>query len=169
MIVISHTNGQNQQITTVSCMWEPLSYPLLFSEGTLGWGVVDNHQSIVAGVLSGDDDACITQIWHYHAWLLHEPHFHIFGWLTNECLVDMFSRHLDTVLNYIRGGQMQRQIQENDAELMGELNVNDSDNVYLPVSFLGSRCWAQKQVSNSLAIAAALGNPMFFITMTCNA
>ena len=64
---------------------------------------------------------------------------------------------------------MQRCIQENDAELMGDPNVNDSDNVYLPALFLGLRCWAQKQVSDSLAMAAALGNRMFFITMTCNA
>lgn len=168
-IVISCTNGWNQQIMTVSHMWEPLSYLLLFPEGTLGWGVVDDHWSIVAGVLSGDDDACTTQIWHYHARLLREPCFHIFGWLMNEYLVDIFSRHLDMVLNYIQGGQMQRQIWENDAELMGEPNVNESDNVYFPASFLGLRCWAQKQVSNSFAVAAALGNPMFFITMTCNA
>ena len=167
-IVISCTNGWNQWIMTVSHMWEPLSYLLLFPEGTLGWGVVDDYWSIVAGVLSGDGDACTTQIWHYHARLLWEPCFHIFGWLMNEYLVDMFSRHLDMVLNYIQGGQMQRQIRENDAELMGEPNVNDSDNVYLPASFLGLRCWAQKQVSNSFAVAAALGNPMFFITMTCN-
>ena len=68
----------------------------------------------------------------------------------------MFSRHLNTVLNYIQGGQIQRQLQENDAELMGDPNINDSNNVYLPASFLGSRRWAQKQVSDSLAITAAL-------------
>lgn len=168
-IVISRVNGQNQRVATVSRMWEPLSYPLLFPEGTLGWGVFDDRQSLRAGILSGDDDACTTQIWHYRARLLREPRFRIFGRLTNEYLVDMFSRHLDTVLNYIRGGQMQRRVRENDAELMGDPNVDDSDNVYLPASFLGSRRWAQKQVSDSLAIAAALGNPTFFVTMTCNA
>ena len=50
----------------------------------------------------------------------------------NEYLVDMFSRHLNTVLNYIQGGQMQRQLQENDAELMGDPtsgNLEESDNV----------------------------------------
>jgi hypothetical protein len=52
---------------------------------------------------------------------------------------------------------------------MGETDVPANENVYLPASFLGSRRWAETQVSDSLAIAAALGNPTFFITMTCNA
>jgi hypothetical protein len=32
------TNGENQSVSTLSRFWEPLAYPLLFPQGTLGWG-----------------------------------------------------------------------------------------------------------------------------------
>lgn len=37
-LIISHKSGHSQAIPTVSCLWEPLAYPLLFPHGTLGWG-----------------------------------------------------------------------------------------------------------------------------------
>jgi hypothetical protein len=51
---------------------------------------------------------------------------------------------------------------------MGDPDVEPNENIYLPASFLGSKRWASEQVSDSLAIAAAYGNPTFFVTMTCN-
>jgi len=51
---------------------------------------------------------------------------------------------------------------------MGYSCLQSSENIYFPSSFLGSKCWVSNQISDSLAIAAALGNPTFFITMTCN-
>ena len=98
--------------------------------------------------------------------LLREECFHFFGRLTNEYLVDMFSCNLDCRLSYIR--QNQKRIRAEDAELMGEQNIPDSENIYLPASFLGSWRWASNQVSDCLAIATAMGGPTFFITMTCN-
>lgn len=44
-LIISRINGQNQTIPTISRLWEPLAYPLLFPHGTLGWGLVDNNIS----------------------------------------------------------------------------------------------------------------------------
>ncbi|KAJ2929031.1 hypothetical protein H1R20_g8055, partial [Candolleomyces eurysporus] len=52
--------------------------------------------------------------------------------------------------------------------LMGQEEVTPNENIYLPASFLGSRRWASEQVSDSLAIAAAIGEPTFFVTATCN-
>ena len=43
----------------------------------------------------GDLDAPTTQIWLYRARILREPHFCIFGRLTNEYVVDMFTRELE--------------------------------------------------------------------------
>ena len=44
-LVISRTDGHNQKIPTISHLWEPLAYPLLFPHGTLGWGLVNNNIS----------------------------------------------------------------------------------------------------------------------------
>jgi hypothetical protein len=162
MIVVTK-DGENQSVSTLSRLWEPLAYPLFFPHGTLGWGVADN---MVRNASQGLGDVPTTQMWHYRARLLREPRFQIFGRLTNEYIVDMFSRDLESRLAYIRSNQ--ERIRREDATLMGLHGAEATENIYLPSSFLGSNRWAAEQVSDSLAIAAAFGSPTFFITMTCN-
>jgi hypothetical protein len=55
---------------------------------------------------------------------------------------------------------------EEDAKLMGEDFVLEAQNIYLPSSFMGSKRWATEQFADSLTIAADLGSPTFFITIT---
>jgi Helitron helicase-like domain at N-terminus len=78
----------------------------------------------------------------------------------------MLTRNLETRLNYIRDNQ--RRVMEEDAELMGEAFIPESQNIYLPSLFMGSRCWASEQITNSFTIAADSSSPTFFVTMTCN-
>ena len=170
-IVISRSSSdirsQTTQIPITSRLWEPLAYPLFFPDGTLGWGIAGDVDDITAeGIRSRDSEPETSQIWFYRGRLLREPRFAIFGRLTNEYVVDMFSRNLEARLKYIRDNQ--RRIQQEDAELMGTETVNDSENIYLPASFLGSNRWASEQIADSLAIAAMYGPPTFFITITCN-
>jgi hypothetical protein len=77
-----------------------------------------------------------TQIWHYRAQLLQEPWFHVFSHLTNEYVVDMFSRDLECCLHYIKTNQAWIQAQEEENALMGLEDISEADNIYLPVSFL---------------------------------
>ena len=103
-LLISTTNDRNQSISTVSKLWEPLVYPLFFPHGTLGWGITPSRQeasSITLDDSAGNSDIPTTQIWHYRVRLLREPRFSILGRLTNEYVVDMFSRELDARLSYI--------------------------------------------------------------------
>lgn len=167
MIVVKK-DGENQAISTVSRYWEPLAYPLLFPHATLGWGVVGTmHDNRLDHPTDPNTDIPTTQMWHYRARLLREPRFQIFGRLANEYIVDMFSRDLESRLAYIRTNQVR--LRQNDAALMGADDLLEpTENIYLPASFLGSKRWASEQISDSLAIAAAHGNPTFFITMTCN-
>ena len=167
-LIISRQNGHNQAIPTVSRLWEPLAYPLIFPHGTLGWGLVGDHHHVMAQSANNGDEADVvtTQIWYYCARILCKQHFHIFGRLTNEYIVDMFSRDLECRLNYIRTNQLRLRCE--DAALMDTSSLESTENIYLPASFLGSRCWASNQIADSLAIAATKGNPTFFIMMTCN-
>lgn len=169
---VSRLNGNRQSIATVSRLWEPLAYPLFFPNGTLGWGIhsgVDEHiGSELNQIQAIDGDPPTTQIWHYRARLLREPRFHIFGRLTNEYVIDMFTRELETRLHYIRTNQARIRALEEDSALMGQENISDLENVYLPASFLGSWRWASNQIADSLAIAAACGAPTLFVTFTCN-
>ena len=164
---ISTTDNNVQYISVTSRLWEPLAYPLLFPHGTLGWGIgptstADNEQRST----TINADVTTTQMWYYRSRILRDDRFRIFGRLTNEYIIDMFSRNLETRLHYIRVNQ--QRLRTEDTNLMGVDDVNDSDNVYLPASFLGSHRWASEQVNDCLAIGAKFGPPTFFITMTCD-
>ena len=138
-LVVSRTNGRDQYIPTISRLWEPLAYPLFFPSGTLGWGLIGSVGDSTQSYDNRDFDAPTTQIWLYRARLLREPRFHIFGRLTNEYIVDMFTRELECRLRYIRSNQSRLRALEHDAALMAEESVEESDNIYLPASFLGSQ------------------------------
>lgn len=112
------------------------------------------------------DNDSTSLIWHVRQRLLREDRFAIFGRLTNEYIVDMWSRALECRLNFIRANLMR--IAKADAELMGQEFVPDTENIFLPSSFVGSMKWTSEQVSDTLAIAAQFGPPTFFITITCN-
>lgn len=167
-LVVSRRNNRDQYIPTVSRLWEPLAYPLFFPSGTLGWGLIGSIGDSTQGYNDGNFDAPTTQIWLYRARLLREPRFHVFGRLTNEYVVDMFTRELECRLRYIRSNQSRLRFLEHDAALMAEDTVEESENIYLPASFLGSQRWASNQIADSLAIAADYGPPTFFLTFTCN-
>ena len=103
-------------------------------------------------------------MWFYCARVLHEERFQIFGRLTCEYLVDMFTRDLETRLHYIR--QNQNRIREAEAASTGK--SSNLGSVYLPSSFLGSCRWASEQIADGLSLATTVGPPTFFITVTCN-
>jgi hypothetical protein len=172
--VVQHS-GNYQTISTISRLWEPLVYPLFFPHSTLGWGIVgsqsdlhDKHDNLgnSVGNITINADVCGRQIMFYRARILCEPCFRVFGKLTNQYAVDMWTRNLKTRLNYIR--ENQKRVMEEDVELMGETFIPESQNIYLPSSFMGSKRWATEQIADSLTIAAHLGSPTFFVTMTCN-
>ena len=168
-LLISTVDNSPQTIPTVSRLWEPMAYPLLFPHGTLGWGLRPSVRDPFTIAFDGaGSDTPTTQIWHYRIRLLCDTRFEIFGRLTNEYIVDMFSRELDSRLTYIRTNQERLRAQEQDAALMGHEDVQDSENVYLPASFLGSGRWSSNQIADSLTIAATFGPPTFFVTFTCN-
>ena len=45
---------------------------------------------------------------------------------------------------------------------------DNSIDIELPASFLGSRKWVSEETADSLALAHCYGKPSYFITMTCN-
>jgi hypothetical protein len=57
---------------------------------------------------------------------------------------------------------------EQDAVLMGHEEIQESEDIYLPASFLGSARWSSNQIADLLTIAATYGLPTFFVTFTCN-
>ena len=65
-LIISRQNGHSQAIPTISRLWEPLAYPLLFPHGTLGWGLIGDRHHVTQSANDDDGaDVVTTQIWYY--------------------------------------------------------------------------------------------------------
>jgi hypothetical protein len=132
--------------------YEPMQYPVLFPQGSPGWGLNDSRRLIP-----------FTQCAWCRGRLLTEDRFQTFGQLGCEYLCDMYSRVEEEQLKYIRRGL---------ANVDHHENADDADervpDVELPTTFLGSRKWASEQTADSLALAHTYGKPSLFITMMCN-
>jgi hypothetical protein len=75
----------------------------------------------------------------------------------------MYSRVEEERLGFVRRGLSNAQNNTEDKD-----NDNNTFDLELPASFLGSRKWASEQMADSLALACTYGKPSLFITMTCN-
>jgi hypothetical protein len=171
--IFRYHDNRRQKIYATSRLWEPLTYPLLFPHGTKGWGVsrcmyifMRMCLQFLLDLAINEERTTDTLMWHTRQRILREERMKIFGRLTNEYLVDMWSRCIELRINYIK--QNLERLARQDAELMGREYIPESENVFLPSSFMGSRHWTSEQVADALAIAAQMGKPTFFVTMTCN-
>ncbi|TFY77073.1 hypothetical protein EWM64_g6940 [Hericium alpestre] len=154
-----------QYINSLSPLYEPLQYPILFPHGTLGWtpplNVCDDEAD------DNSPTSHISQIWLYRGYFLREERFLRFGRLAQEYAVDMFSRVQESRLSYIYANQ--KRLRKEEAELMGDnYDLPDHDNIFLPASFLGGQRWCSNQTADALCLARWRGQPSFFITFTCN-
>ena len=90
-------------INILSPIYVPLQYPLLFPPGSYGWTPDP----------SATNPTNLSEIQLYRYWLCREERFLIFGCLTSEYLVDMYSRVEEERLNYIcRSHHFQQQARE---------------------------------------------------------
>ena len=144
-------------ISIYSRHYEPLQYPLLFPHGTPGWGLTETEDGRRTNALP------LTLREWCRSRILTDDRFLTFGRLTCEYLCDMYSRIEEERLNFI--SKSKAILAQNHA---GHDEIDESENIDLPSSFLGSRKWASEQTADSLALAHTYGPPSFFITMTCN-
>ena len=76
----------------------------------------------------------------------------------------MYLRIEEERLLFIRRGRLQYA-----HEIDGDPDLeDDSIDIRLPVSFLGSREWCSSEAADSLALAREFGRASLFVTMTCN-
>ena len=157
-IVIWHNhNSEPSFIPIFSRHYEPLQYPLLFPHSSPGWGLKEGNNSHLTNCVP------LTQREWYRSRLLSDTHFLTFGQLSCEYLCDMYFRIEEERLKFIR-----RSKETYNADVLNKETVDDSENLKLPCSFMGSRKWVSEQTADSLALARTYGPPSFFITMTCN-
>lgn len=159
--VVIYKRGEHGQPTFVNILsrhYEPMHYVLFFPHGEPGWGLT-----------TLDGVSQLSQIKWYRSRPLAEQCFMLFGRLTCEYLVDMYSRVEEERLAYISRERHHQLLQERQQHADDESDNGDWNNdIHLPASFVGSRAWASEQTADSLALARMYGKPSFFATMTFN-
>ncbi|KAF6514101.1 hypothetical protein HZS61_006357 [Fusarium oxysporum f. sp. conglutinans] len=174
-VVFFRHGGRAQFVHVLSRHYEPLQYPLFFPHGTPGWGVPGlGDASLREGDATATEadarmrmpETCgLSQLQWCRSMLLAEPRFLIFGRLTCEYLVDMYSRIEEMNLDYLRRA---RSLQSSGFDLAIDSLAYDHLRNRLPANFTGSRAWTSDHVADALALARRFGKPTFFITMTTN-
>ncbi|TVY62600.1 ATP-dependent DNA helicase pif1 [Fusarium oxysporum f. sp. cubense] len=174
-VVFFRHGGRAQFVHVLSRHYEPLQYPLFFPHGTPGWGVPGlGDASLREGDATATEtgarmrmpETCgLSQLQWCRSMLLAEPRFLIFGRLTCEYLVDMYSRIEEMNLDYLRRA---RSLQSSGFDPATDSLAYDHLRNRLPANFTGSRAWTSDHVADALALARRFGKPTFFITMTTN-
>lgn len=132
---------------------------LLFPHGDVGWGIntLPNFPRL-------------SQIDWYRSRLLanDDERFTLFGRLSCEYLVDMYSRMEEEQLSYILRERKFCADEVRDAiERDADEEQMDSA-IKLPASFIGSCAWTSEQTADAMALGHKYGKPTFFCTMTFN-
>ncbi len=158
----SRTSGHAQYLDPMSCLYEPLSYPLWFPSGGRGWG---------PDVVSASGGK-LTQMWWYRQLLLRMSYMHACGRLLNEWLINMYCRMEDERFSVVRSDQYRRIAMRRD---LCEVVANEAQatpastkKYYLPASVPGSPRHLRRLRADALEMARRLGVPTFFVTLTCN-
>ncbi|KAF7113861.1 hypothetical protein CNMCM5793_004916 [Aspergillus hiratsukae] len=115
---------QPRFVPILSCLYEPLQYPLLFPHGTRGWGYINDFQKALP----------CTQIQWYRHLFLSEPRFQILGRLACEYAVDMFSRTEEGRLRYLQRG---RRVHATSMDEVADPSIPDLFQNKIPASFMG--------------------------------
>lgn len=158
VVVVHYASDESpSRLSVRNPLYEPLSYPILFPQGTPGWPVRG-----------------WTQRQYYRFRLLTEARFAQFWKLGNLYTIDMACRMEDERLEYIvrsLGTAQERQRSHQVTELNGDdLGDNEGEQYQsaLPSSFIGSRAHRAEHVADALALAKRYGPPQGMITLTTN-
>lgn len=155
--VVIRRKGHRQPefLNILSRHYEPLHYVIFFPHGDIGWGITP-----IDGIPH------LSQVDWYRSRLLadNDERFSIFGRLTCEYLVDMYSRTEEERLAYISRQRQLRAEEVQDQEDEEDFEVT----IKLPSSFVGSRAWTSEQTCDAMALGRKFGKPTFFCTMTFN-
>ncbi|CAG8448198.1 15067_t:CDS:2, partial [Cetraspora pellucida] len=148
---------------------------------SLYWYIYDEQERYVIARNQKIPDEWISTIQimltQYQCHLIQKQCFLVFGRLTSEYLVDIYSRVEEERLNFILkekkclSKEKTKHNQNNitiEEDFENKNNENEEGDLHLPASFLDSKRWCSTHVANALVLACCLGKPSFFITMTTN-
>ncbi|KAL6742312.1 hypothetical protein Aduo_015474 [Ancylostoma duodenale] len=168
-LAVHHKRTGLQRISDIDGRCDPLTYPLLFPWGRLGW-----HTELRKNP-SHRSRTRITQREFYSYLLSIRQSFnplHNAGKLLQQFIVDAYVKLEQNRLNYARTHQKEFRV-DNYRGLMDHLANDQADGppgqrVILPSSFQGSPRAMHQSYQDAMAIVARYGKPDYFLTFTCN-
>nr|CDJ95688.1 Protein of unknown function DUF889 domain containing protein [Haemonchus contortus] len=163
--------GGLRSIRVIDAECDPLTYPLLFPYGELGW-----HPNLLKNP-SERRRARITQKEYYSNIIAVRDEFnplHFAGKLYQQFLVDSYVKIEQNRLNYDRTHQTELRVDSYKG--LSDYVAGDNDiagppgfrRVILPSSFPGSPRAMVQNYQDAMAIVSRYGKPDLFITFTCN-
>ncbi|XP_044354828.1 uncharacterized protein [Triticum aestivum] len=189
-IVLFGNGNKRYSIQPYYGCYDPLSYPLFFPRGEIGWhpeipknGV--NLNEILQSRRSGrhslgtytNSRLCVSVRDYYcYKFQIRRGVFNtmLYGkQLCQQYVVDMYIKVESSRLDYIRNHQKQiradlyqgvvdsLQAGENRADAVGKWTI-------LPTSFIGGKRDRRRRYLNAMALVQKYGKPDIFLTMTCN-
>lgn len=152
---------------------DPMSYPVFFPRGTLGWHYEMSH--VLDMATAGQNKITCLQFY-AHRLATREAFSPIFhgGKLFQQYAVDAYVRTEAGRIQFLRDRQALLRVDmyqglvdhiHNQAETQ---NLNPGKIVILPSSFQGSPRAMQQNFQDAMAIVSKFGRPDLFLTFTCN-
>ncbi|KAK6021322.1 hypothetical protein OSTOST_13005 [Ostertagia ostertagi] len=161
-IVLRKRGGGLKRINECHPMYDALSYPLFFPEGTQGWSVQLKTTSKVT----------LKAYVQFRMQCRSSPNvLHMGGKLFQQYIVDQYLRVEAQNLLFIRLNQTQLRA-ECYQGIVDALDNGDTHTIgrriVLPATTIGSPRYMQQRFQDSMALVRKFGKPDLFITMTCN-
>ncbi|EFO97109.1 hypothetical protein CRE_30483 [Caenorhabditis remanei] len=167
-LTVHQKSGQLQSLHVIDPNCDPMTYPLLFPKGQMGW-----HPKIPYARKKGNRVNVTMR--EFYAFNLHvrktfRPLFRA-GKLMQQYVVDVWSRVEQNRLNFymqnqasLRSEQMSGLQDYVAGEEKGPVGVR----IILPASHTGSPRDMVQKYQDAMSVVAKYGKPDFFITITCN-
>ena len=171
-------NGRSAiRIKQTSPMCDPMTYPLLFPNGNLGWHF--NIEQITTRTRGASGKARRVTLKMYYSYLLSVRQNDLnvllrFSKLTQQFIVDAYVKIEGNNLDFIRDHQTQLRV-DSYVGLHDFINLRANRNgtsagrpIILPSTFPGGPRSQKQGYQDTLTLVTKYGKPHLFITMTCN-
>ena len=157
---------------------DPLTYPLLFIDGEMGWSVDLQRNAVPNERQRGGRPRTRLTLNEFYAYRVairdNFSAIHLFRLLFQQYLVDAFTKIEGNELTYIRTHQSELRV-ESYQGLMDHIgrraqaeDVNIGHIVILPSSFEGSERNMYQHYQDAMTIVTKYGKPDIFLTFTAN-
>lgn len=149
----SRVDHQRLEVRSYTSDYDKLVYPLLFFDGTGGFGA----DEYVPGTLAKK----------FKCFLFQPPDSfaHRSGLLLEELIADTYGRYFDNKLTYAFN-HIKNLVREGELQADGESQFGRR--LFVPASVPGSKAYFTKLNYDAAALTLRLGNCTWFLTVTCN-